>query len=97
MGVRRAFIPPLVDTYQDMLFILMGKRDAERGPEVGFMTILEWLVCLRCRDARTHMNKRLADGHPVACFGIAPSANQGRPADAPRAQASLALLRGVGA
>jgi len=45
MGVRRRFLPPLLDTYQDMIFVLYGKfSTANLAVEADFMQTLESTV-----------------------------------------------------
>jgi len=45
MGVRRRFLPPLLDTYQDMIFVLYGKVSSKLVTEPDFMDTLESVVC----------------------------------------------------
>jgi hypothetical protein len=48
IGVRRSFIPPLVDSYQDMIFVLYGPKLAagatEHVADPTFMNELDELV-----------------------------------------------------
>eukprot|EP00468_Gymnochlora_sp_CCMP2014_P015417 CAMPEP_0167767432 /NCGR_PEP_ID=MMETSP0110_2-20121227/16048_1 /TAXON_ID=629695 /ORGANISM="Gymnochlora sp., Strain CCMP2014" /LENGTH=1060 /DNA_ID=CAMNT_0007655873 /DNA_START=41 /DNA_END=3223 /DNA_ORIENTATION=- len=46
IGIRRKFIPPRIDTYQDMIFILKGIRQQpdKRSNEADFMLCLEQIV-----------------------------------------------------
>ncbi len=44
IGLRRKFAPPLLDTYQDMIFVMYGKRDIEFKFQPYFMKSLENVV-----------------------------------------------------
>eukprot|EP00466_Bigelowiella_natans_P013294 jgi/Bigna1/75359/fgenesh1_pg.34_\ len=45
IGVRRKFIPPLIDCFQDMIFVLKGRNNmGEWVSEVNFMPTLERMV-----------------------------------------------------
>ncbi len=47
IGIRRKFIPPLLDEYQDMVFVLKGRSNNDIGEvktEVKFMETIERLV-----------------------------------------------------
>jgi hypothetical protein len=45
IGVRRSLIPPLVDSYQDMVFVLFGpKTEPEKVGEPNFMDFLDELA-----------------------------------------------------
>ena len=44
MGCRRAFLPPFADTFQDMVFVLYGPRNAKLKVLPDFMSTLDTLV-----------------------------------------------------
>eukprot|EP00954_Amorphochlora_amoebiformis_P013344 1047010-Amorphochlora_amoeboformis.AAC.1 len=46
IGVRRKFIPPSIDTFQDMVFVLKGVKQSveKRSNEPNFMQTLEQIV-----------------------------------------------------